>query len=364
MKLFIEPTDVWLFRDNKPFDAGSDHRTVSQFPPSPRVIAGVLRSHHLVIKGVDLRCPSSAEIIKLVGTSDDPPAGFRLRGPVLARWENEKLIRYYPLPADAFLGEVEKGLEVYQAQIPTSRPYGLKANLPNGLLLLRHHYYGQHKGKMAQTGVWVAESDLLNYLLFGSLPAERVKESDELFTIENRIGIGLNDATRSAQATLLYEVGFVRLRELVGLMVEVSGLDGSEDWPRRGMISIGGENRAGQFHRVDDGQVPEWPENQSKEWPHFKIYFLTPACFDRGWQPSDWGKWFTKTLRLVGAAIHRPMLLGGHDLAQHTPKAVRRYVPAGAVYFFEGEPSLKPNITAISDYGAKLGFGQFMLGRW
>lgn len=48
--LFMQAEDVLLFRDGRPFNAGSDHEARSLFPPPPSVIQGVLRSHYLVHK--------------------------------------------------------------------------------------------------------------------------------------------------------------------------------------------------------------------------------------------------------------------------------------------------------------------------
>ncbi|MFP3870631.1 MAG: type III-B CRISPR module-associated Cmr3 family protein, partial [Syntrophobacteria bacterium] len=60
----------------------------------------------------------------------------------------------------------------------------------------------------------------------------------------------------------------------------------------------------------------------------------------------------------------RPLLLGGYDVVKNQSKPARRYVPVGATYFFKGNPALKENVSVISDYGAELGFGQFIIGRW
>src|SRR5690606_5208459 len=82
MELFLEPVDVWLFRDGRPFDALSDHRAESIFPPYPTVMQGAIRSHHLVVKGVDLS--DRAAIEAAVGTATDFK-GLRLRGPFIAK---------------------------------------------------------------------------------------------------------------------------------------------------------------------------------------------------------------------------------------------------------------------------------------
>ena len=98
MQLFMQPTDVWLFRDGRPFDALSDHRAESLFPPYPTVMQGVLRSHHLAVKGIDLR--DKKMIAATVGTTYDY-RDLRLRGPIVARREPEGQIkRYFPVPAD------------------------------------------------------------------------------------------------------------------------------------------------------------------------------------------------------------------------------------------------------------------------
>jgi len=53
--LFFEAVDVWLFRDGRPFTAGSDHVAHSVFPPYPSVMQGAIRSNQLVLLNVDLK---------------------------------------------------------------------------------------------------------------------------------------------------------------------------------------------------------------------------------------------------------------------------------------------------------------------
>src|SRR5689334_21009768 len=122
MHLFLEAIDVWLFRDGRPFDARSDHRAASLFPPYPTVLQGAIRSHHLVVKNVDLR--DSQQIIAAVGTTDDYKA-LRLRGPLIAKKEGQKVVRYLPVPAHATLGR-----EGYVALTPTARQKTVKTSAP------------------------------------------------------------------------------------------------------------------------------------------------------------------------------------------------------------------------------------------
>jgi CRISPR-associated protein Cmr3 len=107
--------------------------------------------------------------------------------------------------------------------------------------------------------------------------------------------------------------------------------------------------------------------------PRFLIYFATPAYFSAGWQPQNWRRFFEGNVTLQAAAVNRFQSLGGFDWAKDprdplAHKPARRYVPAGAVYFFtsEGQARLKPDLiqNAIADVGAEIGFGQILIGGW
>jgi len=113
--------------------------------------------------------------------------------------------------------------------------------------------------------------------------------------------------------------------------------------------------------------LPAAPEKTDR----FKVYFATPTYFETGWQPADWGKFFAEPVELVGAAVNRYEILGGFNWiadpdgsSAHRP--ARRFVPAGSVYYFEGNALLKPGLPqqAITDFGAEIGFGQTIIKEW
>lgn len=357
MKLFLEPIDVWLFRDGRPFDALSDHRAQSLFPPYPTMIQGILRSHHLVVKGVDLRDQRAIE--GAVGTATTYPPGFHLRGPFLARRTSNGMVRYFPLPADA----VKEG-EACRALAPCDLPEGVWASAPTSQLL----WYEGEFAKLEERW-WLQEDTLRAYLEQGEVETDeqaayegRVCWQNALFQREHRLGIGLDDATHTTREGALYEVEFVRVMPGVGLEVEVKGLDG---WPAKGLLRAGGEGRGAYFETLD---APDWPPVPTPLPERFKVYLATPAYFEGGWKPEDWHRFFDGRVELVAAAIGRYESLGGFDLAADAHKPARRYVPAGSVYFFQchGQASLKANLVnqAITDDGAEIGFGQIFIGRW
>lgn len=359
MQLFLEPLDVWLFRDGRPFDAGSDHRARSLFPPYPSVIQGVIRSHQLVVQGIDLR--NRQQIVAAVGTADDL-LELRLRGPFLARRERsggrEAILHYLPQPADAV--SIDRETHTVRPAASPERPgEGLLTSAPTThLLSLRDE---PAKG---EANLWLRQDELARYLQGTTVNGTTAAA---LYERESRFGIGLDGATRTAREGALYEAEFIRPCPGVGLLVEVQGYDG---WPDQGVLRIGGEGRAAAFTQVT---VAPWPAPPDPLPRRFKLYLATPARFDGGWQPAggDWGGFFAGEVRLVAAAIGRYESIGGFDLAaapHGAHKPAYRYVPAGSVYYFEtdGDARLRPDLlqAAVTDHGAAMGFGQILIEEW
>jgi len=352
MRLFIEPVDVWLFRDGRPFSAGSDHRAQSLFPPYPSVMQGVVRSHHLIVHSIDLTDRQAIE--NAVGTATDY-RNLRLRGPFVARHENGKITRYFPVPADAVWHK-----DRVRALTPQDKiDQGIMTSAPTPLLLWDTGDPEKPKGNH-----WLSQPDLEAYLLHGQAVTPVAGES--LFRWENRLGIGLDDETRTTRRVgdggLLYEVAFIRPCEGVGLEVEAQGLDG---WPPNGVMRMGGEGRAGRF---GTSNASPWPQPAQPLPQRFKIYFATPTYFEEGWQPKDWSKFFQGNVILAAAAVGRYESIGGFDWAKERHKSARRYVPAGSVYFFkcQGQVDINSDLVngAITDTGAEIGLGQIIIGRW
>lgn len=379
MQLFLEAIDVWLFRDGRPFDAFSDHRAESTFPPYPTVVQGAIRSHQLfaVKKSIDLRDPK--EIASAVGTADNY-GDLLLRGPFLARKENDQVVRYLPVPAHAMLTE-----DGYVALTPEPQRATVKTNAPTPMLL-----WPKGEPQKNELGQWLCEDQVCSLLAKPKAVQQTQAEPDKtFFERESRLGIARDDARRTTEEGALYEVEFIRPYKNVGLLLEVEGYDG---WPPSGVMRIGGEGRAARFEQVssfplpspsmeegkDEGEKKNAPfaSSSASPWPtplvplpkRFLVYFATPSYFLNGWLPERWEKFFDGEVKLQAAALGRFHSVGGFDWAKNDHKPSRRYVPAGAVYFFEstGETALKSSVTqnAITDLGAEIGFGQILIGEW
>lgn len=353
MALFLSPVDVWLFRDGRPFDAGDDHYARSLFPPYPSVIQGAIRSHHLVVKGVDLRDKRAIE--EAVGSGENF-GSLRMRGPFIVRREADgRLTRFFPAPADA-APYGNAGLKAITPQ-PAANQVMTSADDRLPLLLFPH---ANTEPAKREIGGWLTEAQL-----DACLRGEPVQphSADELFVVEHRYGIGLDGSRRATREGQLYAAEFVRPCDGVGLYIEVAGYDG---WPERGVMRIGGEGRGALFEKIARMNWPSPPDVLPRR---FKLYFAAPTYFQDGWQPQNgWSKFFTGEVTLKAVALRGYESRGGFDLATGGQRPARRHVPAGSVYYFEaqGDVQLRPELIqgAITDYAPEIGFGQVWVGAW
>ncbi|MEJ5315061.1 MULTISPECIES: type III-B CRISPR module-associated protein Cmr3 [Anaerolinea] len=355
--LFMQAEDVLLFRDGRPFSAGSDHEARSLFPPPPSVMQGILRSHYLAHKNIPLDHSPQAEamISELVGDSATP-RGLRLRGPFLARREANRIMRYFPTPADAYPGDQDARQIVPMKVVENpGRCVWKKETLP--CLLEKPNEVITKNAP----GAFLSEDALKSYLEQGRAVTP-VKAAD-LFVTERRLGIQTDSQRMSTVEGMLYEVEFVRLREDAGLVVEL--VEGYPDFPPQGVMRAGGEGRALRYVTLKDGEVAPLSWGHTGELPpFFKVYFATPAFFSQGWKPASWDSFFTGKVKLEAVALSRYQTLGGFDLLKKVQKPARRYIPAGSVYYFSHTGGVQLSQQAITEDGAALGFGQVMIASW
>ena len=360
MELLIEPIDVWLFRDGRPFAAGEDHEAMTLFPPTPFTMQGAIRTKVLVDKNVDLA--------RFIGEKQpDPEVGFgddfgklKLCGPMIARkMSNGNWERLVPLPLD-----IVKVNDEFSLLKPEDLPF--KTNLPNDIKLLwtRGQRVKEIKG-------WLPESEWARYLN-GEKP-NRIIMSDELFIHEPRFGIAIERSKRTTQTQMLYRANFVRLRNDVALWAKIDGVKLEE----RGFLRFGGEGRGAIYKAINP--LPDLANYTPRLEKRFKVVLISPAWFSGGWKPKDgdWSKIFGTPVSLIAAIIPRPQRFGGFDMARGEPKPMRNFVPAGAVYFFEGDgvqldedfaftetPEEVMNENNGENAWARIGFGKVFIGIW
>ncbi|GAB4440165.1 MAG: type III-B CRISPR module-associated protein Cmr3 [Anaerolineae bacterium] len=380
--VFIQPCDVWLFRDNRPLPAGGGSIARGFFPPMPTTVQGALRALVLGHANVDWRAyrEQSTPEARALGEKIGYPAkgnwkaslgAFRMAGPFLAREERDELMCYFPLPAD--VRRIKKPVgdtgRVYFTLRPR-RTAGFDANWPATAPGLKPLWPPDDEADHEiPEEEWLDVRGMNAYLnnqSFSDL------ERRHLFGKERRLGVALDYARRGVRERMLYQVEFVRPEDGVGLLVR---LDNAEDLiGREGVMSLGGEARAARYRLAPDTSVVKHttPLGALKR---FKLVLLTPAYFDGGWQPKDgnigWSRLLGAPVELVAAALGKPQRVGGWDLAKGWHKPIRAYVPAGSVYYFQAEaPVALPETLCLTQTPEgelpfdRLGFGQVAVGPW
>jgi CRISPR-associated protein Cmr3 len=353
--IFIEPNDVWMFRDNKPFTAASDFVAQSIFPPTPQTMQGAIRTAYLMQQGLDLQQFMRGKIDDPVIGTPDKLGSLRIQGPYVARRVNGKLERVYPLPMDVLArkkqtDKQDSNEKEFSVLKPASKN-DFKTTPPfEGWRPLT----GGGEG-FKEAGGFLTEQGLRDYLAGKAPSADHVVEKETLYTFEERVGLALDHGRRANRQGHFYRARFVRMQAGAGLLV---GLDGGK-LNASGTLQIGGEARTGCYETVD---VPPLPAAKNGA---LKVVLLAPAWFEDVYQ-TDWSP-YVGSGKLVSVVLGKPQPISGWDVARNQPKPLRNFIPIGSVFYFEEAAWQGRPLTAAPDkdldFGA-MGFGTCAVGTW
>lgn len=353
MIIFLEPSDVLIFRDARPFSPGERAAAEGAFPPTPRALQGALRAAAIVSSGGSLDDPSSwpAE----AGTPDQP-GSFAIRGPVLARRSGLGHETLFPMPAD-IIGQTT-GLCYLRP-----RHRRICANWPVADLAALVPSAAGEPDKFDPG--WLTEAAFGTYLRGTTAPP--LTKPETLFQTESRFGVHLDAGTKQSVTGDLYQVAYTRVTDGVGLLADVQGLPVLPPC----VVALGGERRAASVTTAPAMDPAAVPLSSSEGWTRVRLYLATPGLFGGGWLP-DWlaaGMWGQLPVRLVAAAMNRAQPVAGFDVHRGAPRDLLRAVPAGSVYFIEAECDENTAQVAfhgccISDIESKFGFGLTYAGGW
>lgn len=142
----------------------------------------------------------------------------------------------------------------------------------------------------------------------------------------------------------------------VQLFVDVGqcNIDGQTRCIQPGMAPAGGERRLCRWIEAPGIRLPEPPTALLKhlkkpiEEVRVRVVLLTPAVFEMGALPAEDRTNFASSrqgldVRIVAARIPRPRTISGWDFRARQPKATRRLVAAGSVYWLDlaGSPAAR-----------------------
>jgi CRISPR-associated protein Cmr3 len=391
MRLFFEPTEPLLFRTGRPFDVGENNFAESIFPPTPETLQGAVRAaiatYWNTSKTLD-EIFQQTELTDLIG--DRKQYGrFRITGITLGRYKKEtrpdtSIEQIFPAPSHILQ---EEGGEKRQVRlIPHGTQNDIHTDLPDNmqLLYLSKNIENAH-GKIEPLRGWLTEKGLhIALRTDNDIPKEEIINNSEIFVNEPRIGIGMNNATKTTQEGQLYQVLKVRMNPLVnpeyiyGFIIDVrlaQNLTSDETptysepleddaqtqnllkLPDKGWVTLGGERRAAHFTVLHPQTSQQVSTRQGT-----LLYLATPAALDEGWRPPIWP---SPLVPPIAASISRHVPIGGWLLTPGSGggenKTMRRCVPAGSVYFFDQSVTIPQFLT---DYGWKIGYGITYAGEW
>jgi CRISPR-associated protein Cmr3 len=366
--LVLDPLDVLFFRDGRPFEAGYH---LGSGLPLPQTLAGALRTAMLSSRGFDFRAFSKAvkegTAVKDALRNQDVPEWIieaRFLGPWLALVDRKDVPEPLLSVPASLVFDGDKGewirMDPLRGELPGWNPSGGYAGLRP--LWIR----GRARAK-ARSGFLRLSG--IKAFLEGGVPKEGdfVRES-ELFSVDQRTGIVIDPETLAAQEGMIYSAGMVALNPGIGketavkLYCEVLFQEPTIEKERAladgETIPLGGQSRYVACRQVDP---VDWPEGPGKSSGDGELLLLaSPGIFRRGWQPD-----LPEACRWVSAAVSGSLAVSGWDVAMGGPKPTRFAVPAGSVFFAEGEVKLPESRSLCQDEeDAAQGWGFTLKGVW
>jgi len=349
MQLEIKAIDTLFFRNGMPFSKGEETWSGSVFPPYPSVFYGALRTVYFA---------NHLDELNKANEENDPTAKLRLEGIYYKIYEN----LYFPLPFDCVSIKDNKNDKVVKLNFE-QRIFPGSFNLD---------YVLSYNQNVENVPGGILSKSVFTMYLEGKLQECDIGKLDNYVANEYKTGIGMDRNLRSSKEGELYRIETKRLKNMA-FVVKFSGLDVSA-FNKKGVIKIGGEAKAARYVETNEDTKIKYPSFDNNE-KRFKIVLSTPAIFKNGWIPH----WIDKNtfrgnyngikLKLLTAAIGKPVLVGGFDIKENRPKPMYKAVPAGSVYYFElldGEMSdviSSFHEKALSDIMSKQGFGISYVGR-
>ncbi len=403
----IEPVDVLFLRGNKLFgDPGSYGEAL--IPPWPSAAAGAIRSAILARDGVDLNAFANGEIAHpSLGKPEAPGpfcvTAFRLARRVDGRWE-----MLFPQPSDLVVSKNDAGDVLIHRLQPQAIGHGIQSSMPTEKLPV----LTQDGRSKPDSGWWLTEEGWKRYLAGETPTVEQMVKTDALWTMDERIGVGIEAVRGRADDGKLFTVQAVAFQKNVAFLAATDG----DELENETLLRFGGDGRAALCRKVDY-TPPRVDLDAIVQAGRVRIVLTAPGIFGcaplpragegekarddlpgrdlekaplpegegLGRGPAAWlpfacdaeGRFEFAGVRgrVVAAAVGRAETISGWDLARWRPKDARRVAPIGSVYWIEDLQAsadrlhklVKHGLWPEEGYDAQRkaeGFNRFEWGQW
>ncbi|MBN1236760.1 MAG: type III-B CRISPR module-associated protein Cmr3 [Methanotrichaceae archaeon] len=407
--LAVTPHDPIIARDGRPFGKDQGIRMRSLDWPYPSVLAGSLRTMLGKTNG-----GFSEDVVKAL-------LKIKVAGPLPMKGEQ----LFLPIPKDILAKENDEIFFAIPLR-PAKFRTGEGCDLPKGGLLptmLPDAVDEDFKPSkmptfwsMSKMIAWLTNSTGSNFSLCSNSKSkggmEEKDEDDkkcwkgdsdflEAPEKDERVHVGIDGKTGASEDGLLFmsvalDLAIVGQDESIHLaaMVETDNVFGEIVAKLDEIHPFGGERRLARWARIEelDGwNCPKVIASELSKSTKIRMIIATPAIFSNGWVPA-WletkrlddgsdvlegtppGAPGNLKLRLISACIDRWKPISGWsaEAKSRGPKAIRRLVPAGSVYFFEAQPGSNSSelgklwLRSVCDKeeDRKDGFGLAVWGIW
>lgn len=338
---WIDALSPLVFRSGKPFGAQSDTHDIMF--PLPSAAAGMIRTLSAQQKNDDFSGEFDVAQLKQIASN----------GIFLAQQDDSGSLKLFaPKPADAKYfkkqnnNQYDNKVELVRLT-PQSMPENSGCDLPHADLLpvqLPSDYKEKEQGGKA---FWLL-SDWLDWHNGKQLSMDEINQNGvDLSEIDIRTHTAIDHITQTSLDQHLFQTAaydFANQRKKHHQGWEETRLGFVIATPEQlanDTVRFGGEGRLSRLEKVSLAENSfRQPEINCKK---IKLTLLTPAIFAQGWLPA----WLDKNtlegtlphtqtrVKLRAVAMERWLPVSGWDLAEHKPKAMRKAVSAGAVYWFD-----------------------------
>ncbi|MHB1544324.1 MAG: type III-B CRISPR module-associated Cmr3 family protein [Gammaproteobacteria bacterium] len=358
--LNIEPLDTVFFRDGRPYtkDECEQVGVASQFPPAPATLVGAVRAAVARGLGWNGRGSWGDDIKQKLGDGENLGA-LRFRGPLLL----QHVKPLYLAPANLMRNEAGKTTLLVPGparDCDLDKAVRLPA-LPSG---------APGDGWKQAGLIWLS-LDGLSTALKGKEPAaDTIVEQKSLWSLEARVGIARDEATRTTGEGALYSPQHIRLHHGVTLGIWLEGLD-EETLARipRKPHPVGGEARSAWITVADAApDLPASPATLQRDGKNlnYTVVVLTPLPLASAPAPGQAIPGLPGTL--VSACLPRVLMLGGWDSVKKQPLPLQPHLAPGSVLFMQAGVEEEHVIRALHGTCIGLrptwGYGWIAIGTW
>lgn len=388
----IESLAPLVFRSGKPFGSQASAQDVSF--PLPSAGAGLVRY-------LSLSQANDEQVLSL-SKKDFDNANYQAvlsiqsQGPFLVRYSDENDIEILvPKPANALYFENkqtgEKELIRLEPKAFEQEGELCGSDLPQGLLHVQ--MTKELKGKPAKGALFWTLQDFMAWQNGKDLEFKQVDNNGlTSIPIELRTHVAIDDDSLASADGMLFQTASYDLahqktqdgwdKKRLGFLVQ------TKENLKQDLATLGGERRLSHLKPVNlknntslPIEITQDDVDQINQGKGFSVSFMTPCIFEQGALP----KWIDKAtlmgelpnakikVQLKAMAIDRWQAVSGWDSLLWKPKATRKAISAGSVYWFEiieGQfdvPTLQQlSHTIWSDHQQDKndGFGLAVLSAW